>query len=155
MTDREKLVEMIEMARCKMWGEQVTGRLEKDYFFADYLLSHGVTVREPGRWVEKTDLLGDVYYDCSNILTEAEVLAQLAEELMEAGHAALKLRRALDGSNPTPVTVEDAKAMLTEEISDVKVCLLVLDIAPDYEIVERKLRRWLERLQGASQERSE
>lgn len=40
--------------------------------------------------------LPDVY------LPEAEVLAQLAEEVAELAQAALKLRRALDGTNPTP-----------------------------------------------------
>lgn len=33
---------------------------------------------------------------------KAEVLAQMAEELTEAAQAALKLRRAMDGANPTP-----------------------------------------------------
>lgn len=35
-------------------------------------------------------------------LSQGEILAQMAEELAEAAQAALKLRRALDDSNPTP-----------------------------------------------------
>lgn len=39
-------------------------------------------------------------------LPKAEVLAQMAEELTEAAQAALKLRRAMDGANPTPISVD-------------------------------------------------
>lgn len=38
----------------------------------------------------------------SDILPKTEILAQLAEEASELAQAALKLRRALDGTNPTP-----------------------------------------------------
>lgn len=43
--------------------------------------------------------------DAKNVtdyLTPAELLAQLAEESAELAQAALKLRRAYDGTNPTP-----------------------------------------------------
>ena len=43
-----------------------------------------------------------------NLLPEEELLAQLAEECSEAAKAALKLRRARDGVNPTPVSEEEA-----------------------------------------------
>lgn len=42
-------------------------------------------------------------------LVEAEVLAQFAEECTELAQAALKLRRALDGKNPTPNTEEERR----------------------------------------------
>lgn len=45
-----------------------------------------------------------------NLLPEEELLAQLAEECSEAAKAALKLRRARDGVNPTPVSEEKASA---------------------------------------------
>lgn len=35
-------------------------------------------------------------------LTPSEILAQLGEECAEGAQAALKLRRAYDGTNPTP-----------------------------------------------------
>lgn len=41
-------------------------------------------------------------------LSREELLAQLAEECSEAAQAALKLRRAGSGENPTPVSEEDA-----------------------------------------------
>ncbi len=43
-----------------------------------------------------------------NLLPEEELLAQLAEECSEAAKAALKLRRARDGVNPTSVSEEEA-----------------------------------------------
>lgn len=42
----------------------------------------------------------------SEILPPTEILAQMAEEHSEGAQAALKLRRALDGTNPTPKTIE-------------------------------------------------
>lgn len=42
----------------------------------------------------------------SDILPKTEILAQLAEEASELAQAALKMRRALDGTNPTPKRVE-------------------------------------------------
>ena len=85
-------------------------------------------------------------------LDEPELLTQLAEEATELAHAALKLRRAYTGTNPTPVSTEDAYDKLLEEFADLEVCLAVLDYVGDYdmEIVRKtvtyKLHRWAERL---------
>ncbi len=79
-------------------------------------------------------------------LAETELLAMLAEEAAELGHAALKLRRALDGSNPTPVTENQARAGLQEEIDDVFVCLMELGIDWSQEGVTKKAARWMRRL---------
>ena len=85
-------------------------------------------------------------------LPQDELLAQLAEEAAELSQAALKLRRALTGINPTPVTVEDARLNLVEEAADVyNVLGLLLDAednAEIYEIIRRKKARWLNRLEG-------
>ena len=54
-----------------------------------------------------------------NLLPEEELLAQLAEECSEAAKAALKLRRARDGVNPTPVSEEEAFGNLVEELADI------------------------------------
>lgn len=43
----------------------------------------------------------------SEILPPTEILAQMSEEFSEGAQAALKLRRALDGTNPTPKTIEE------------------------------------------------
>ena len=85
-------------------------------------------------------------------LPQDELLAQLAEEAAELSQAALKLRRALTGINPTPVTVDEARKSLVEEAADVyNVLGLLLDAADNaeiYEIIRRKNARWLNRLEG-------
>lgn len=45
---------------------------------------------------------------------KCEILCQLAEEASELCKAALKLRRTIDGSSPTPVTMEEAEKKLEE-----------------------------------------
>lgn len=55
-------------------------------------------------------------------LPKAEVLAQMAEEFTEAAQAALKLRRAMDGANPTPISVDTGMKNLIEELADCQLC---------------------------------
>lgn len=62
----------------------------------------------------------------SDILPKTEILAQLAEEASELAQAALKLRRALDGTNPTPKSVEECRKAFEEEYADVMVCMAAL-----------------------------
>lgn len=92
----------------------------------------------------------------SDYLSPAEILAQMGEEAAELAQAALKLRRALDGTNPTPKSVEECKAALIEEYADVLVCICALDDTTDYDysadatrIISEKRARWLTRLQEA------
>lgn len=84
---------------------------------------------------------------------QEELLAQLAEEATELAQAALKLRRKIDGRNPTPVPLSQAYDHLTEEIADVRLCLRVLGFDPESPIYNkmegRKLRRWADRLRKA------
>ncbi len=95
----------------------------------------------------------------SDYLPKTEILAQLAEEASELAQAALKLRRALDGKNPTPKSVEECEANLLEETADVKVAMeaYVWNVKPCVrsrvyeEIVKTahvKFDRWLSRLQA-------
>lgn len=85
-------------------------------------------------------------------LPQDELLAQLAEECSELSQAALKLRRALTGINPTPVTADEARKNLVEETADVyNVLGLLLDAVDNaeiYSIIRRKKERWLKRLEG-------
>ncbi len=55
----------------------------------------------------------------SDILQKPEILGQLAEELEEASAAASKLRRKIDGKNPTPKTLDECWEDLKKEIGDV------------------------------------
>lgn len=83
-------------------------------------------------------------------LPDEELLAQLAEEASELTHAALKMRRVLDGRNPTPVRLSEAWANLQEEIADVLLSLTMLGIdynEPEYGAqMAEKLDRWAGRL---------
>jgi len=87
-----------------------------------------------------------------NALPQEELLAQLAEEATELAHAALKLRRVYDGTNPTPIKRSEAFDNLKEEIADVELLLIVLGYDRSMLISERmkrmdaKLLRWAERL---------
>ena len=81
-------------------------------------------------------------------LSDAEILAQLAEEASELTQAALKLRRVLDGTNPTLVEYEKAMVNLIEEYGDVVTCLNELDISYDSFLVALKKGRWIRRLRA-------
>lgn len=92
-----------------------------------------------------------------NNVSREELLAQLAEECMELGHAAMKLRRVISGTNPTPVTADDAEDSVREEIADVLVVVNLLEAwnlveTTDMEIdhmMEMKQARWARRLRKA------
>lgn len=87
-------------------------------------------------------------------LSDPELLAQLAEEAAELAQAALKMRRVIDGTNPTPVTFQQAHDNLLEEICDVETCVSALlyntptavKVRADMRAV--KLERWAGRLLG-------
>ena len=92
----------------------------------------------------------------SDILPKTEILAQLAEEASELAQAALKLRRALDGTNPTPKSVEECRKAFEEEYADVVNCIIALDL--DDVAFERMQKmqhekevRWLSRLEAKEQ----
>ena len=79
-------------------------------------------------------------------LSDAEILAQLAEEASELAQAALKLRRVLDKTNPTPVAHEEAMSNLIEEYGDVVCCMRELDVMYDVSMLIKKKDRWIRRL---------
>lgn len=89
-------------------------------------------------------------------LDQDELLAQLAEEAAELAQAALKLRRAYTGTNPTPVTRRAAYNALLEELADVYVCIhaMRLDDCETLSMVQRaaieKMARWAARLEEKS-----
>lgn len=104
----------------------------------------------------------------SDILPKTEILAQLAEEASELAQAALKLRRALDGTNPTPKSVAECEANLIEELADINNAVKALCDAwfgydldsecefwnAEQEIEDAKYKRWLSRL-GAKEQSDE
>ena len=87
------------------------------------------------------------------LIPQDELLALLAEESSELSHAALKLRRVYEGTNPTPVRRQDAYMAVLEEIADVSLALEVLGFNRPMQLLEiqkkmnEKMQRWVERLQ--------
>lgn len=95
----------------------------------------------------------DAIKTISTTLPTGEVLAQLAEEAAELAQAALKLRRAMTGINPTPVSQMEGAEDLVEEIADVIVCERVLNerlgvMGKAHAVVDGKVVRWARRLEG-------
>lgn len=85
----------------------------------------------------------------TDFLPQEELLLQLAEEAAELSQAALKLRRVMDGRNPTPVNYMLAVKNLNEEIADVTLCadqISCLDEKLIARICAEKHERWMGRL---------
>lgn len=80
-----------------------------------------------------------------------QVLRQLAEEASEVSQAALKMIRVFE--NTTPVSFQEAKSKLNEEITDVFNCLAVLNKKVDgicrvnRQMQIQKMERWAERME--------
>ncbi len=97
----------------------------------------------------------------SDILPKTEILAQLAEKASKLAQVALELRRALDGTNPTPKSVAECEANLMEEFADISNAVTALCDAwfkdsldsecefwdAEQEIEDAKYKRWLSRLE--------
>ena len=61
--------------------------------------------------------MNNLEYIAAN-LSDEDILCQISEEADELAKAALKLRRAITGTNPTPVSQEKAVDSLIEEYAD-------------------------------------
>lgn len=86
-----------------------------------------------------------------SLLGEKELLCQLAEECAELSKAALKVRRVIDGTNPTPISGNSAWANFYEEVADVLIVLQCLNVRTDdpaiKSVQESKAVRWVSRLE--------
>lgn len=77
-------------------------------------------------------------------------LEGLAEECCELAQAALKLIRAIDGENPTPVSEEKCVEKLHEEAGDVLMLLEFLGIVEGRTTADNpKWERWAKRIQAS------
>ena len=85
-----------------------------------------------------------------------ELLCGLAEECGELTQAALKLRRAYDQTNPTPVDPDQAYEDLCEEVADVLLYIDQLNINMNYvrQIMNTKMKRWQSRMNNKEDERA-
>ena len=127
-----------------------------------YVVGPGECHKELQERVKAT--LGRLYpkKKISDILPKPEILGQLAEELAEASAAASKLRRKIDGKNPTPKTLEECWEDLKKEIGDVmnSIDALTEQDPQNYhefmsecgEYAEPKMERWLYRLTEQKEE---
>lgn len=95
------------------------------------------------------------YIDAVRGMLSDQVLAvQSAEEALELALACLKMYRILEGSNPTPVTLQQAHESILEEYSDLETCMTVsrynvpAAVQARREIRKMKLPRWVSRLMG-------
>jgi len=86
----------------------------------------------------------------TEIMPITERLVCLAEEASELAQAALKYRRTLIDTNPTPMLEEEAYDKLMEEIADVELCLETLYTNDAFInlIMNQKAERWLRRLEN-------
>ena len=71
---------------------------------------------------------------------------QLAEEATELAQAALKVARIMHGTNPTPISLIEAKDLVREELTDVVQCATYLELDVDYEQIKHKEERWANRI---------
>lgn len=100
----------------------------------------------------------DLIIEVKKRLSDEDLLCQLAEECSELTQAALKMRRAMTGTNPTPVGTNEAAMSIIEEIADVLLILRVLGYPHETQDVEpiqiQKLFRWVRRLDEKRKDQS-
>lgn len=108
------------------------------------------------------DIHPDVYDASIDIIEKIGIeraLCQLAEECSELSQASLKLARNIDGKNSTNKTDSECWSNWIEEVADVLVSLVVTsdDLnLPEFEnMFQKKLFRWVDRLNGKSINREE
>ncbi len=79
------------------------------------------------------------------IIPEAALYEQLAEECSELSQACLKKARKLRDENYTPKTMEEIDANLEEEFTDVTLAANACNIVVNWHIEHVKAARWIER----------
>ena len=75
----------------------------------------------------------------------AALVEQMAEEASELAHALLKYARAIRRENPTPVTLDEARANVVEEYTDLLLVGDILCLKGSAMGYEEKLDRWIDR----------
>ena len=86
-------------------------------------------------------------------LSNTDLLIQLSEECNELSATITKLVRKIRDNNPTPKTLPEIEDSITEEMTDVILCLDMLNgYYTDYKIYTMKLKRWAERLENKNDE---
>lgn len=117
----------------------------------EYAKSIGVQVMNALRFKNELRVIVEVEGpDIIDLIGDAALLEQLAEECSELAQAALKMARKRRGTNPTPMTMEECKQRLTEETADVLLCIKelhsIIDCDKADEFMDIKRDRWEERI---------
>lgn len=132
--------------RCPYCGAQA------DVFWQNYCPSCGADMRE--KTMKELDYI-------RSMLSDRELLEQLAEEAAELGQAALKLIRATGVTrNPTPVDVGEASLALEEEFEDVVAAMsaFLCGYEGTWKLVDHskkrsKWQRWANRVRKGEEKR--
>lgn len=86
-------------------------------------------------------------------LSDDDLKLQIVEEASELIQAICKLRRATNGTNPTPVSIIDAQKAVYEEIADtlvaIEASLDTIEQAGVSAIQRAKAERWASRIKEA------
>lgn len=79
-----------------------------------------------------------------DVIGEAAMYEQFAEECVELAHAALKMARLLRGDNPPRnMSHRDCRKKIEEEFTDVFFCVRELDLKVDTDVLKEKEERFL------------
>lgn len=81
-----------------------------------------------------------------NLIGEAALYEQLAEECVELAKESLKMARIIRNENPTPSTKEEVSLKITEEFTDVIQCSNELNLSIDQKQMIKKDDRWRKRI---------
>lgn len=82
---------------------------------------------------------------------KAAVWEQLAEELGEMQHHAIKAARVLRGNNPTPCHLQDEMLECEKELGDVLNCVRLLELHYDETEMKLKMIRWWKRIKDSQE----
>lgn len=86
------------------------------------------------------------------LVSDAELMSHLGEELVEAAGEALRMAKILRGADPSDASANKLGSYLAEEIGDVMnifdVIRARMDVPAEFGRV-KKMKRWLERLKEA------
>lgn len=104
----------------------------------------------------REEMLDAIHYE----IGPEQAVSQAAEEASELSAALSKLRRKMDGVNPTPKSITDCMQAVAEEIADLKNALMAAGIYyadgdDEYGVrrmAEEKTKRWYRRVFGRDAE---
>lgn len=92
-------------------------------------------------------------------LSDDDIKLQIIEEASELIQAICKLIRAINGTNPTPVSILDAQKAVYEEIADtlvaIEASLVTVEQAGVSAIQQEKAERWASRIKEARRDEAQ